>query len=1105
MKPDMDSKRPNDRDDRRRAVEETDQSFIMEASAGTGKTHTLINRILHLILEKGPGGRPLRLLEICAITFTEKAAGEMKVRLRQYLEQKLPEYRTAPVYQERVRQALEDLEIASISTFHAFAVGLLKERPIEAGLDPRFSALDEIQSEFYFRETWESWISRMLEQRDPVLEKALRNGLRLKNLEALARILRLHWIAIRDLKCATPPSDEEFCGNLQTIQSRSVELVSLIKDPEDKLARFLEKTMSWLLHPDPETALDKPGRLGAAGKWHGGKDTVERVQAFLREVMELSESYKMLPMQRLLDEVVRWMIQEFVKGEWEKKKKADGYLDFDDQLYQARELLRHHSSVRNDFQDRYRTLLVDEFQDTDSIQLEIVLLLSSKEPWQGDAARLLPNPGRLFIVGDPKQSIYRFRNADIETYLGFVDENSLKTKRIEKVRLVANFRSVPSILNFVDAAFEKAMQLPEDGGKYQPPYAPFAGQGAREQDPHYPAVHLLNDSADRGDTKKNVREFIEAEAQRIAKLIARVCGSGSWKIQDSKDNNQWRAPQFGDIAILLPVLSHADILEDELCKQNIPYVLEGGKFYYSRSEVGSAITVLRAVSNPNDHVALYGALRSIFFGFSDEDLLKARMEGLELDYRAPVPETSPLHPVFEILRDLHRHRHERRASETFEVLLQKTGAREVLAVRGYQTLANLNKVGRTLRTLQGDAAFSQVIDLLSSMDEEGLAESESRLMEERSEAVRMMSIHKSKGLDFPIVIVASLGLKKQSRAKAFLTDVHEGKIFSLKIGSRESGLQMAGWDELTEKEKKREEAELVRLLYVGLTRARDHLILSAHTGGMKRGEDGDRFIPDMEGTRLKPLAPFLQECFSGKSGLTQLIDVAAIDATIVCRKTVDAPSIKDWGGIADREFCELRSLLVNTPASGKLRIAGESAELEQEDVASESRMMETAQKRSVRLGTAFHEAMERVDFFHRDGLEALLRKLSVRYGLDSESVDKLREMIDGCLSSVLMERVLIAGRSGKRILREVPYVRSMKDSGIEEGKIDLLFEEEAGWVVVDYKTDWVSHDKESREAFFREKYFHQMLEYAEALKSLALKVSSAYLLLARTGDSIKIL
>ena len=179
----------------------------------------------------------------------------------------------------------------------------------------------------------------------------------------------------------------------------------------------------------------------------------------------------------------------------------------------------------------------------------------------------------------------------------------------------------------------------------------------------------------------------------------------------------------------------------------------------------------------------------IFFGLSDEDLLRAHIDGLPLDYRADVPHDSPLCHPYEILRDLHRQRHARRASETFEILLQETGAREVLAVRGFQSLANLNKLGRMLRALQNDATFSQVVDLLGTMDEEGLAESESRLMEERSNAVRIMTIHKAKGLDFPIVFAAAFGLRTVSRSKSVLVDRAVKRIFALNIGSKDSGLQ----------------------------------------------------------------------------------------------------------------------------------------------------------------------------------------------------------------------------------------------------------------------------------------------------------------------------
>ena len=654
----------DDRELRRRAVEETDSSFVVEASAGTGKTHTLIDRIIRLVLEKGPEGPPLPLSQICAITFTEKAAGEMKVRLRQYFEHTLLDTQAPSDRLSRAREALNDLEAAAISTFHSFAVSLLKERPIEALLDPHFIALDEIRSELYFREIWEPWISRALEERHPVLEKALRSGIRLERVENLARILRLKWLAVRDLECGSPLSEEHYLEKIRLFRQQGKRFLLQVLKSEDKLVVHLEKAVNWLEHPDRDTpGLSRPGNAGNKANWTGGKETVWAVREFIRELVEFQLSYRKLPAQRLLVDVVQWIKNDFMMEEWQKRKHAEGLLDFDDQLYLARDLLLKHKSVRRDFQERYKTFLVDEFQDTDPVQWHIVLLLSSTDFKEIDITKLQPAPGRLFIVGDPKQSIYRFRNADIETYLDIVDPERSKCLRLDRLELTTNFRSVPSILKFVDAAFRNVMKKPDDGGRYQPEYLAFGNHGFRKTELHPPAVYLLGDNLRESDLRQTSRQFIECESIRIARLVRTIQGSESWKIHDAseKKGDGWRAPRYGDIAILLPVLSYAYVLEEALRDMEIPYVLEGGKFYYARSEVSSAITVLRAIANPNDAVALYGSLRSIFFGFSDEELLKACVEGQEFDYRKNLTPDSPLGNAYEILLDLHRHRHARRA------------------------------------------------------------------------------------------------------------------------------------------------------------------------------------------------------------------------------------------------------------------------------------------------------------------------------------------------------------------------------------------------------------------------------------------------------------
>jgi ATP-dependent helicase/nuclease subunit A len=1085
-----------DQEQRCRAIEEAGASFIVEASAGTGKTSTLIGRILHLVLKKGPLGPPLRLSQICAITFTEKAAGEMKVRLRQHFEQIASGNPALPA----AREALRDLESASISTFHSFAVALLKERPIEAGLDPHFTALDEIRSELFFREVWDSWISRALAERHPVLEKALRNGITLSSLQVLTGTLRLNMHAIRTLCCDSPAEEDAVELQIESLLQQGIGFLNLVQEPKDKLLDCLERAINWLKNPGPDGVKpSKPGKAGAAANWRDGKKTLEEVQSFIRKVVEFRESCLKLPAQRLLNEIIHWITAEFVP-EWEARKRANGLLDFDDQLWLARELLRKNKAVRREFQSRYATLLVDEFQDTDPIQWDIVRLLSSTDLEENDPARLRPGPGRLFLVGDPKQSIYRFRSADIETYLEIAGAANTRMLGLERLLLTTNFRSVPPILRFVDAAFSEIMQAPADGC-YQPDYLAFGDDGARQAGPQAASVHLLGDRSDENGSAGTVREFLECEASRIAGLIAWIHGSDAWKIYNGeKKGSGWRVPGYGDIAILLPVLNRADILEDALREREIPYVLEGGKFYYARSEVSSAITVLRAVANPNDSIALYGALRSIFFGFSDEDLLMTRIEGRRLDYRVPAPKDSPLAYAFKVLLDLHRKRHDRRASETFETLLQMTGAREVLVSHGFQSLANLSKLGRTLRSLQGESTFSQVIDLLSMMDEEGLAETESRLMEERSDAVRILSIHKSKGLDFPIVLVAGLGLKRLNRSRSLLADFHRTGTFGLSLGSKDAGLQTPGWKALAEEERKRENAELTRLLYVALTRARDHLVLSTHTQNWKVAEGTGQRIPDVEGTRLKPLGDFLESQLQKDTGLVRRIDVSLLNAFKKPRQSSFLSGTRDWQAILKREYADLQSILSQTPASRNLQAAGRRGEVQEHEV----RDADSLGNRAVRLGLAFHEAMERVNILRPEETRACIQDLNARYNLDRDSTRHLEDMLQITLSSALFERVRGAAASGGRILREIPFV-SPKAGVIEEGTIDLLFEERGGWVLVDYKTDWVSGKIEDAEAHFREKYAGQIREYVSALQKISISVTAGYLFLARTGKSVQVL
>ena len=1109
-----------DKGQRDRAIQDTNRSFVVEASAGTGKTSTLINRILHLVLEKGPDGPPLRLSNIAAITFTEKAAGEMKVKLRQELELLASETETKG---ERARQALRDLEVAAISTFHAFAVSLLKERPVEAGLDPRFAAIDGIQSELLFQEVWEGWLAEAIRQRAEPVEKALRAGLRLQALRDLARALRLNSLIVRELSPSIPPSDDQLRKSLQALCAEGKAYSKEIINSNDKLVVVLEAALTWLereIELDVHQSRDREGAVGpsakgevegrvnvgrgrdhgipwnyasrgAKGNWRGGRVTVEKVHDFVRRVVEI---YR-VPQQRLLYELDRWLVKEFLPV-WDETKRSRGLLDFDDQLIAARDLLKNNPAARRDFQRQFATVLVDEFQDTDAIQLQIVLLLSSTDLRENNPDHLRPAPGRLFIVGDPKQSIYRFRGADIETYLKVVDPERSGERGLERLELTTNFRSVSSILRFVDCAFSDVMKPPVDG-RYQPAYLSFGGKGARSKEEAAPAVYILPPEPEE-DTAKN---FIRREAARIAQIVDHIHENEDWRVSERAPGEPYqsekeRAARYGDIAILLPVLTRVDILEDALREAEIPYILEGGRFYYARSEVTAALTILRAVANPSDGVALYGALRSIFFGLSDEDLLRAHADGLPLDYRENVPENSALAHPYTVLRELHARRHSRPASETLEILLRETGAREVLSSRsgGLQSLANLNKLARTLRARQEENTFSEVLDVLSALDEEGLAESESRVMEERSDAVRIMSIHKAKGLDFPIVIIGGLGQERKHGPGSVLADRHQKKFYAFSAGRADSGWQSAGWSELAEVEKRKEDAELVRLLYVALTRARDHLVLSTHRK-LKTGGPAKSF----EGTRLQPLAELVSDLAPDKMTLARVLHFQALRPKQKAFRFDVAARPADWTDTLRQGYASVRRLTAETPAAREVRTPALRAEKEV-DQAREEHALDAARQRGIRLGIAFHEAMETADFGQEARIGEWAEEAGVRHRLDGAGIRTIEEMMRNTFRSELIARARVAKASGARLWRELPFMRPLGGNAVQEGKIDLVFEEGGEWQVVDYKTDLVS----AEDSVLQERYRGQIQDYALALRALGLPIQGAYLLFARTGRHIRI-
>lgn len=1073
---------------RQEAIQNLRTSFCLEAAAGTGKTTLLVERILALIQQK-----KAKLEEIVAITFTEKAAGELKMRLRERLEKAFAQ----AAAEEKVifGQALLDLEKANISTIHSFCANLLRERPIEAGVDPNFLPLDEIGLDLLFREVWENWLGQEMEKKAPPLRRALILGLELKEIAQLVRQIYENRDLLpedsyprpvyalkdflRDLKKGISQAQalaEAYCFRIEDRGYQNIQ--NLFKKIQDLSSIPEELKEAYILR---ELEIKVQGNKQNWQSPQAGTEQKEILENLAKRLKALKENIRA----HALAEIIDW-VKGFLKTIQEEKEKQ-GVLDFQDLLILARNLLRHNKEVRRYFQERFRFILVDEFQDTDPLQVEVVFFLAEKEAQAEKWTEVVIAPGKLFLIGDPKQSIYRFRRADIEIY----DQAAKNVQKMgQALKVNQNFRTVPSIIAWTNCIFQNLIQ-PGPGGFYQPPYIPMKPYpGRKEVMADQPGVILLYPPADLNLEEARLPELREKEATAISWLIKKMVAEDHpkpWLVFD-KEKESSRRVSYKDIALLFPTYSGIEIYEEALKSLAIPYRLEGGKEFFLRQEVRSLVCCLKAVDDPADEISLFAALRSPFFGFSDEIIFLFLASGNQLNYlKTPQDKNSPLTPAFELLRYLHEERNGHAISWVVEKLLSATKALEFALLRpgGEQTAANLRKILEQARIFDGEekANFRRFVQWLESK-EEGVREEESPWAEERDEQVRLLTIHRSKGLEFPIVILANLASGRRY-TQAFIPDRAAGS-FQLASGS----FKTLGYDEALQKEKLRMEAEDRRLLYVAVTRARDHLVIPLFSGKKNKG------LLALLQTSLPSLSEFHSPTIIGE----QLI----LEPNVADQKFSPAAPLRL--PMEETEIREAEEILrgrqkwqakikttIGKASQGLVMLAPSAAvsfyEISKEDFSAKTK--EDEEKGAI-FGLAFHEVMENVDWQEGKDVRALCLFKAKEYGI-TERVEELIALSAKCLAHPLAERI----RRAQRIFREVPFT-VMLDQKIVEGKIDLLLAEEKDWVIVDYKTDQVL--KENLAQRFN-LYREQGIYYARAMQQITGgKVKEVIFFFVRLGE-----
>jgi ATP-dependent helicase/nuclease subunit A len=1020
--------RPSDEDARERARTDFRTSLVLEAGAGTGKTTLLVDRILALV-QTGA----CRLDQIAAVTFTENAATTMKLRIREGLE-KARAAASAPVAERaRASAALDVLERAPISTIHALCTSILQERPLECGVLPGFRVADEAEADILFAEAWDEWLADRLVSGDEVLLEAMEQEISLEpkgrndertSLRGLARTL-LDQRDLAPLLADAHLDVESWKRELEENGKRAAELSHGVAEGDTLAARLLQlaafaEQARFLSGPALEAQLLSlptiQKNFGHKARWPSA-EALDAGRAIAAWTGEAKAHWTAAKGADLHGRLVRALLD--VVRRYESKKTQRGVLDFVDLLVKARDALRDRESVRRHFRDRFRVLLIDEFQDTDPLQVEIALALS-----QGV-------PGGLVVVGDAKQSIYRFRRAEVGLFRKVSDEAAREPGRAV-LHLTQNFRSRPAILRFVNHVFAALIVRSEEGG--QPGYEPIDPPSGLSEEP---AVVALRFDAPFAEGV----ELLAYEAAATAKLIARAA-AGGYEVRDLV-SKATRASRAGDVLVLSRRLTQMRFLEEALEKCGLPFTVEGGKSFFDRQEVHEVLAVLRAADDPTDRVSLVAALRSSFFGVSDREIVSYALAGGRLRI-GPVDEDAPgaaaVGPALALLVELNRLRTRLsvpalidRLYDQTRVLAALTGTR-----RGEAQIANLEKVAALARQA-GELGVLTLRGFTRLLSERiGTAREEPDLPSTRPgdpATVRILSIHKAKGLEAPIVALydSADDLWLQTNVISLWA---EGKVA---VGFKE-GCRPPRWKELADAERARAFSESRRLLYVACTRARDWLVVpqppkDARVGSFWR--DLVAALPAASDADVTVLDAATLPTVEREDDTPDLRALAAAEGgdAVAARWEADRRALLDAG--SHRPF---------TPVSAG-RVAARTAP---------PPVLVASGGEGRGFGSLVHRLLERAptDALHPERVQALAVALAPGFGLDVDAARRAAETVLAALRLPVMERARMATRAW----RELPLW--FADGGeLVEGVVDLVFEEDGGLVVVDYKTDHIAPEQ----------------------------------------------
>ncbi len=1106
---------------RARAKRELEKNLVVEAGAGTGKTTLLITRLCVALLVKN-----VPVEKLVAVTFTIKAASEIKLRLiaalegvrvllqRQLSSQPNPEVAsqpdkyqailnlihqewgvrcglTAPVLLERATHALHHIDRAYIGTIHGFCAYLLRKFPLEAGLPPDFKVDEGNEANRLFNAQWQLFLTEELREHTAGKElwKTVLAHISLEELKQFARTLaggktddysyEMQAQALQQLceqyrtqltgwECnflptpkTKPRAVEKAIAWAQTSLQRSALFFKWIdvQSGRGRIPLTLQAVAQCIAQLSPALELEKPFVDAAPTGW---KEDTARQQAFAKAKQIIAFAQAVVPENQQLFLQCLALVRTFVHRVRQELVQKQGIVLFDDLIIKTRNLLKNHPQVRRILKDEFAALFIDEFQDTDPMQGEIFLFLAETKEGQAPSWKEVRlEPGKLFVVGDPKQSIYRFRGADMEAYTLFT--RLIVAQGGETCVLEQNFRSVPGVVQAANEVcapvFDRQRtELTQGAAAYQAMYQPIVP--VRDITPLQPVQWLFIDNP-LASKVPPVDDFRHNQAQFIV----------SW-IQERVNQTPSQAVppvSYRDITLLFRSLSSAGVYISALRRAHIPFELDDPRHFFRRQEVNDFLNILRVLANPHDKTALVGVLRSPWGGCNDAQLYElAQREELVLSV---TPSLEVAQRCYVRLRAWAQKAHQGELTEFLHAFMDQSFFPEVCAAayEGETTLTVLsylvhiaeNYAAKTVVTLPQLIIFLQeFIDVQMQKEESA----QLNAVGSERDAVSIMTVHKSKGLEFPIVILPDLSHATSGahRRKQIYYQWAQG-FNGLRVGPVCDGI----FAYLESEEQRHAWCEEMRILYVALTRAKEQLVLVGNeTAPM------DIYIP-----KSIPQALVFAKQLPPPQGANAETEIP------VRRRSYQDPNTFLWQAVPSpsKTPCITAQAVTQWMQQLAQRKARYQAVLSAQEMAPSARVEwesvpNPAHEIGAQVGTLCHEILCTLFKTPTACLSALVAGARVRF--TPQVVQEAAPVLTSFIQTPLYKEL----QSCEVLACEMPFAQRTSGGQVVSGIMDVILRDPKGKIwVVDYKTDHIPAGGVDN---LLDKYRPQLSVYAQAARQI---------------------